>query len=132
MVAESIAQHDGQPLGDADPTPNNTATSPLPPTQQDHHIDYNQPPDLNVTTPTIHTVTIDATVLTPPDDNASAAFTPNTYLDDLALRHSRNAFPSNTEEEQMQAEEDRVLLGDFQRNSSPTEPVQTMRHQLQF
>ena len=68
-------------------------------------------------------MTIDATVLTTPDDNASAALPPNTDSDDLAIRHSRNAFPSNTEEEQKQVEDDRVLDKDFQRNSSPTEPV---------
>ena len=57
----------------------------------------------------------------PPEANNSLAFTLNTYSEDLALRHSRNASLTDTEREQMQAEEDRVLQGNFPRNASLTE-----------
>ena len=78
MVAENSAQHDDQPLGDADTTSSNTTTSLLLPPQQDQRKDYSQPLDFNAATPTTHNVDIDATVPFTPDNSAIATLTPNT------------------------------------------------------
>ena len=105
--------------GGMHPTLGATFTPRAPSTEPHHHVDLGQPPAPDILTTTTNLGTSHNSDQTPPTTKTSAAITQ--LLDDLALRRPPHAPLTDAEREQMQAEQDKVLRGDFPRNATLTE-----------